>query len=304
MGQGELDFPKQQERVLVINNVENISRSISVKETPHGVLVKEVIVVQTAGESKVILNSLMALGIIFVGMQIVSFFWKKLHRDSFYSVSGGVLLFFPLATAVLSRSWRFVCFWLIFCPIYGMFVAQVVLQRRPGLITTNIYRRYRRIFQASTALSFIGYVLVAYGFFKRDRESYVRGIFLLTYVMYFTLIIRTGFSFIRYKSGASMIPVNIGHKKNGCPMCGEEIEEKKRAVLECQESFHLECLKNWKIFGKKNTCPSCRKLVDLEHVEMNLWEKNEHVFTQVLDFADNLILTYAVTQGAMFLFDF
>ncbi|OAG31635.1 RING finger protein 121 [Nematocida displodere] len=290
-----------QERTIVLSNVRKITRHSNVQKTEDGVLVQEILVVEVDGGEGNLLNSLMALCIVFVGVQICAFLWKRVHKKSFSVLSTLILLFFPLVTAVLSLSWVFVGAWAVVALGHMAAFGDIFLGRRPRMLTTNVYAIYRKIFRVSLALSGVGYFMVAYGFFRGVAMLYRKGVFLLMYVLYYTLVVRIGLDFVSYKASGTILPSKTAKKEGICPMCGEgEKAGNKMVHLSCKETIHEECLKNWKILGKKDTCPSCKEKVDLSFIPMNPWQRNEYVFTQFLDFASNLILAYAATQGVVF----
>ena len=49
-------------------------------------------------------------------------------------------------------------------------------------------------------------------------------------------------------------------EKVDCAICLEELKENNKIILECNHSFHLECIKEW--FKNNNTCPFCRRIVN------------------------------------------
>ncbi|KAH9386379.1 RING finger protein 121/175 [Nematocida major] len=261
------------------------------------IVVREIIVVNGENTGAEVVNSLIALGIVFVGTQIVSSLWKRYHPKSFGIVSVATLLLFPLFMGVLARSYFFICAWLFVAFVHLVVFQDVFMGRRPKLLTTNVYNVYRVIFQASLVASIAGYLMVAYGFFKRSPGVYSRGMSSLLYTLYFTLITRTCLDIVSDRTSGAILPSKAAKTQSTqCPMCQESLGSKK-ITLECRESFHIDCIKNWKILGKKDTCPSCKEKVDLGSVEMNPWQKNEYLFTKFLDFTGNLILAYAVIQG-------
>lgn len=263
------------------------------------IIVREVIVVDS-GDGDVI-NSFIALAIVFVGTQIISSVWKRYHTKSFSIVSVSTLLLFPLITAILAKSYLFVSVWAFVAFVHTLAFKDVLLGRRPKVLSTNVYNVYRIVFQISLTLSMLGYIMVAFGFFKGIPWMYRDGIYGLTYMLYFTLIIRTFLDIISERASGTVLPSKAA-KTDGkeCPMCQKEINPSDKIILECKESFHKDCLRNWKILGKKDICPSCKERIDMSNIEMNPWQKNEYLFTKFLDFTGNLILSYAVIQGIIF----
>ncbi|KAI5159137.1 RING finger protein 121/175 [Nematocida ausubeli] len=261
------------------------------------IVVKEVIVVTVDNGSASALSSLIALAIVFVGTQIIASVWKKYHPKSFNVVNVATLIFFPFVAGLLSKSYLFISIWAAI--VFTHFVAfkDIFMGRRPRLLTTNVYNIYRVIFQCSLVVSIIGYLMVAFGFFRQIRWMYMGGVRCLMFVLYFTLIIRIGLDIVSSRASGTILPSKAAKTQgNVCPLCQMEIVDKKM-TLACKESFHVNCIKNWKILGKKDTCPSCKEKVDLSEIEMNPWQKNEYLFTKFLDFTGNLIFAYAVIQG-------
>ncbi|KAI5186308.1 RING finger protein 121/175 [Nematocida homosporus] len=289
-----------EEAPIVIRNVRGVTRRTNVQEIDEGLLVQELLVVEVDRGEGAMLNSLVALAIVFVAVHIVSFLWKKYYTRSFLVCSTVVLLFFPLVTAVVSRSFVFVGLWAALALVHLVGYKEIWLGRRPKIIGTNIYRVYRHAFRLSILLSSIGYGLLAYGFFFGPMNYAGRGVLLLMYVLYFTLVSRIGLEYVSYRAAGTILPSKSVKKAGVCPLCSEA--QGKLIALSCKETFHEECLKNWKILGKKDTCPSCKERVDLSEISMNPIQKNEYFFTQFLDFTGNLILAYAVTQGLVFFF--
>lgn len=263
------------------------------------IVIREVVIVHSDNTDGV--SSLVALAIVFVGTQIVSSLWKRYHSRSFTFVSISTLMFFPLVSGIVARSYLFVSIWAAIAFIHTVGFKDVLLGRRPKILSTNVYNIYRRVFQISLFLSMGGYTMVSVGFFKGVAWMYRGGLLGLMYILYFTLIIRTCLDIISERASGSILPSKVA-KIDGkeCPMCQKEIAADEKIVLECKEAFHKDCLKNWKILGKKDVCPSCKERVDMTRIEMNPWQKNEYLFTKFLDFTSNLILSYAVIQGIVF----
>ncbi|KAI5188820.1 RING finger protein 121/175 [Nematocida minor] len=261
------------------------------------IVIREVVVVSVGDDGANVINSIIALAIVFVGTQIASALWKRYHKKSFAAVSVSTLLFFPFVTGILARSYVFIAIWLAIAFVHLVVFRDVLVGRRPKVLTTNVYNVYRVVFQASLIFSTISYILVAYGFFKEKKNMYKGGVVSLLYILYFTLIIRTCLDIISERASGTILPSKAAKiKGNICPMCQSEMNG-DTITLGCKETFHKNCLKNWKILGKKDTCPSCKEKVNLSEIEMNPWQKNEYLFTKFLDFTGNLILAYAVIQG-------
>lgn len=285
--------------VIAVPNVKRVSTRISMHSIDNGVVVQEVVIVEVDRGEGAILNSIIALAIVVIGMYIISFFWKKYSKRTYTLASTAILLFFPLASSLVARSKIFPFVWLVVALLHLIFHGDIILGRRPQIVGTNIYVAYRYIFQTSISLFGIGYVLLAYGFFWQKRFLCAKGVLLLMYVLYYSLICRMGLDFISYRAAGTILP-SRGIKNSGeCPLCKKKTDS-PQIELSCGETFHLSCIKNWKILGKKDTCPSCRERVDLSAVVMNPWQKNEYFFTQFLDFTGHLILSYAVAQGLIF----
>ncbi|KAI5192725.1 RING finger protein 121/175 [Nematocida sp. AWRm77] len=305
--------PNEEVVPVVIRNVRNVIKRTSVHQMEDGVLVKELVVVEVDGGEGLVLQSFIALGIVFVGVQILAYVWKRFSSKTFTVASHCTLLLFPLATALVSRSWVFTCAWGLVAGVHCALFWDIFLGRRPQGISTRLYAGYRKVFKASMLLSLGAYVAIAYGFFTATGGVYRRGMYLAMYTLYFTLVTRICLNFISYRASGTILP-SVSAKAQGsvCKMCSQDSEglEKgghgghggKRVQLKCGESFHEECLQNWKILGKKDVCPSCREKADLSVVPMSSWQRNEYVFTQILNFAENMILAYAVTQGIVFFF--
>ncbi|KAI5171767.1 RING finger protein 121/175 [Nematocida sp. LUAm3] len=299
-----------EQKAVVIDNVIGMHSETTVHSLgDKGIIVQKLVVVEVDRGERALLSGIFALCIIFVAIHIVSFLWKKYNKKSFYVASTLVLLFFPLLMGIIARANGFILVWILVIFAHLIIYRDILLGRRPRSLHTNVYRVYRHIFRGSLLLSGLGYLMVVYGFFFSKVYFTFRGILLLMYVLYFTLIVRAGLEYISYKASGTILPSKMLKKESGiCPLCQTSVDIRntqtdKAIVLDCKEAFHEDCLKNWKILAnKKDTCPSCRERVDLSGVIMNPWQKNEYFFTQFLDFTNNLILAYAVTQGLVLLF--
>lgn len=302
-GKGGIKKPgperNDREKPIIISNVKKVSTRVSMQPMGDGILVQELVVVEVDGGEAAILSSLVALCIVFVGMYIVSFFWKRFSKRTYTVSSTAILLLFPLISAIVGGSIMFPAVWVAVLLFHFLFHREILLGRRPRIVGTNIYIVYRHIFQTSIFLFAVGYIVLAYGFFMQKNVLCIKGLFLLMYVMYFSLVCRMGLDFISYRSAGSILPSHGTKKPGECPLCNKRTDG-PQIELSCRETFHVECIKNWKILGKKDTCPSCREKVDLSGVAINPWQKNEYFFTQFLDFTGHLILSYAVTQGLFF----
>ncbi|OAG30504.1 RING finger protein 121 [Nematocida sp. ERTm5] len=261
------------------------------------IVVKEVIVIKVDDGSSTAVNSIIMLAIVFVGTQILASVWKKYHSKSFNVVNISTLVWFPFITGLLSKSYFFISVWLLIAFAHLVAFKDVFMGRRPKVLSTNVYNIYRAIFQCSLIISILGYLMVAVGFFKENRKLYSGGVRCLMFVLYYSLIIRIGLDIVSERASGTILPSKTAKTQgNLCPMCQQELTGKK-ITLGCKESFHINCIKNWKILGKKDFCPSCKERVDLSEIEMNPWQKNEYLFTKFLDFTGNLISAYAVVQG-------
>ncbi|KAI5180988.1 RING finger protein 121/175 [Nematocida sp. AWRm80] len=295
------DYPEST-KPIIVRNLKGITKQVAITDTEEGKIVQELIIVEVDSGDSAVISSLIALAIVFVGVQILAYVWKKAHKGSFQIVSTLTLLIFPMLTALITRAYMFITVWLIVILVHLVVFRDIFLGRRPKMLTTNIYEVYRSIFKVSICSSLIGYLMIAIGFFKGPTKLYSKGIILLMYSLYYTLIIRTGLDFISQRSAGTILPSKKTVSNGVCPLCRED-KGGKKITLSCNETFHETCIKSWKILGKTDTCPSCKEKVDLSNVAMNPWQKNEYIFTKFLDFTSNLILAYAVTQGLVFFFN-
>lgn len=282
-------------------NVRGVNTFSHIVQQNGAAVVERIVVVQVDRGEGAFIQTIIALAIVFVAVQIASVIWMRYHEKSFSAVSTLVFLLFPFISAVTAGAWMFAAVWVAVALGHLIFFGTVFFGRRPTLLTMNIYLIYRSIFRCSIYLSGAGYIMLAIGFFKQKLALYRIGVLVLTYVLYFTIVVRTGMNYLSGKANRSVLPTKrtVKTEPEVCPWC-RKANDKECIALECKEVFHQACIKSWKIIGKRDTCPSCREEVSLSGVSMTPWEKKEYLFSQFLEFTKNLLLSYAATQCVIF----
>ncbi|OLY84936.1 RING finger protein 175 [Smittium mucronatum] len=66
-------------------------------------------------------------------------------------------------------------------------------------------------------------------------------------------------------------------------------------TLNCGHKFHNGCIRGWCLIGKRDICPYCHEKVDLKHLMMNHWDKQQKIYLSVLDFFRYVIAWQPVT---------
>jgi RING finger protein 121/175 len=283
---------------IVINNVQSVQRGVYVDHTERGTpFFHEIYIVKTGPTLEDVFYMLTAMGIFFVFVQIICAIWKHFHRKSYRATSSLVLLFLPFYMAVSGGRYVFLSLWALFfflnTTILG--ISMGVVKRIPSVYSIDIYRVFSNIFKATFLGSISGYSLLFYGYFWANEFCYGIGIPMITYSLYFALLGRNAIEQARESTGRGVLPF-VNAKDDGvCGKCQKKVDAENVYRLQCNHRFHKECLKDWCIFGKKNTCPvfSCREQVDLSGIPMNPWQRNKYFFTQFLDFLGNVIISYA-----------
>ena len=74
------------------------------------------------------------------------------------------------------------------------------------------------------------------------------------------------------------------------PAVGASEHDERVVQLNCRHFFHEICIRGWCMIGKKDTCPYCKEKVDLRRMFKNPWEKQQHLYTQALDFMRNSLV--------------
>lgn len=291
------DMPGTGRPVLVIENVVRVQREVFLDQTETGVpFVHEVILVDRAPSAGDVFPLLMFFVILVVLVQLASYLWKSVHKKSFAVVSSAVLVLVPLFVAISNGSYLFILLWALFFATHSFLLRFLVTRRYSSFASMNIYRFYRLIFRITFVGSMLGFFMLSYGFFRNSAGIYGAGVPLLFYSLYFSLLGRNFINYIGDKITQDVLPSVSVKKESACGVCAENVsdaeDDKSTYVLRCNHKFHLDCLKGWRIVGKRDICPTCKERVDLEDVPMNPWQRNEYFFTQFLDLVGNIILSY------------
>lgn len=76
-----------------------------------------------------------------------------------------------------------------------------------------------------------------------------------------------------------------------CMICTKVFDNSEMIhTLICNHSFHEQCIKGWCMIAKKNSCPYCKKGVDLERIPKDIWYKTETWFYPLINTFRNFIV--------------
>lgn len=69
-----------------------------------------------------------------------------------------------------------------------------------------------------------------------------------------------------------------------CMICTKVFDGKELVhTLLCKHSFHENCIKGWCMIAKKNSCPYCKKGVDLDSIPKDIWYQSEIWFYPLIN---------------------
>ena len=235
--------------------------------------------------------------------QMVITLWKKYHPRS-YNISTLLGLWLvPFLMALYNAYYRFVLFWVAWS-IINSYIVKLSLESPMNSSTPKIvYSWYAWVYRGSYLLVAVGYCIViiaifhislALGFVKDvDEEASVfeTGIVIMFYGLYFGTLGRDFVDRLADRMATSMgYYSRTGFPKkhlreNTCAICGDSTKssDEKLHQLECNHTYHEQCIRGWTIIGKKDVCPYCKEKVNLNAFKKNPWEITEQLYLNLLD---------------------
>jgi len=72
-----------------------------------------------------------------------------------------------------------------------------------------------------------------------------------------------------------------GFPFNLCSFANAKQDEKIQ--INCKHTFHGFCIRGWIMIGKRDVCPVCKEKVNLKGIFANPWQKQDRMWSQLLD---------------------
>lgn len=221
---------------------------------------------------------------------------KKTSRSMYDKLIFALLLLSPLLYFLISHDIIFIIFWL--CYILTMGRIYKTINNKPIKKETprKIYKFFKLLFiltnlgifmtQSLTIMSFFFFPSKIGKFFLSLLFNLYFGILSREMIFFFseTMAFNTGYY---SKEG---IPTK-NNNNSICMICTKVFDNSEMIhTLICNHSFHEQCIKGWCMIAKKNSCPYCKKGVDLERIPKDIWYKTETWFYPLINTFRNFIV--------------
>lgn len=90
-------------------------------------------------------------------------------------------------------------------------------------------------------------------------------------------------------------------EENECPICYDNIkrDESQCQLIGCKHYFHKDCIKKW-LSMKKDTCPSCRRVIDKNQASTIMGKRKRKVKTTVNAPTRSFMLVGHTDEGSLY----
>ncbi len=244
-------------------------------------------------------------------VQFLLAIWKKLHGASYKILQVFLVLSFPFFLFYFTGDYIILGFWMFYICLIVFCMMKIHMSHMTYKIPKRIFKIFKNIFFITNIAMLLGHLFIFLSFF----------VFIST--------VKYSFRFFIYSVYISVLSreiiLNLSHimvsksgyfSKEGCPsisdttglcmICTENFSEKHSIIsLQCNHSYHEECIRGWSIIGQNNFCPYCKNGIDKAFFKLDFWDKIDLPFKPLMNFVRSsilfliilcLYLTYSATR--------
>ncbi|KAK6089306.1 hypothetical protein P3W45_001714 [Vairimorpha bombi] len=229
-------------------------------------------------------------------IQSICMIIKKTCRK-FYDRMVFVILFIcPPSFFLFSGKILFPFIWLT----YAIFMIFIYYKINKKPLQKDMPRKTFDIFKSLFIITNIGIfifqtlTIISFMFFP---QAAVDNFLYLMIFVYFGLLSREVIFFLSETMASNTgfySKEGVPSRKNNnslCMICTKIFDNTELVhTLICNHSFHETCIKGWCIIAKKNSCPHCKKGVDLSTIPKDLWYRTEVWFYPLINTLRNFIV--------------
>lgn len=252
-------------------------------------VVQRVIVLEREPTLLDMIPKMVLLGIYALVIQTFFSMWKRIHNRSYNICVFLILLLFPPLFFAHVHLYVLPVCWLAFCAFMLLNAVKVMGMRRNKDAMREVYAVFKVLFIVSNAGIFLGQAATVLLFYL--AAGYLKySIPFLLFFLYFGLLSREIIFFLSEMMAASTgfyskegVP-GKGNNNTLCMICTKTFDGAEEIhTLQCNHSFHEECIKGWCLLGKKSFCPYCKKKVESASLPVELWHKTEVWFFPLIN---------------------
>ncbi|KAI8923819.1 hypothetical protein BC831DRAFT_469002 [Entophlyctis helioformis] len=245
------------------------------------------------------------MALIMMGSLLVSqigiMLWKKYHVRSYNVATLLGLWIVPMLMGLNAGNYRYVIFWFVFSAVNTYIVTLALESPMKSTTPKLVYRWYSWVTHVSYLVGIAGGVVMFLAMFhipgifgvslEGEAGVFEFGIIVLFYGLYFGTL---GRDFVDRL--ADRMAMAMGYysrtgfprkhlRDHMCAICGESTIKSNEPIhtLNCNHTYHEQCIRGWTIIGKKDSCPYCKEKVDLNDFKKNPWDTTQQMYLGLLD---------------------
>ncbi|EEQ83061.1 hypothetical protein NCER_100150 [Vairimorpha ceranae BRL01] len=229
-------------------------------------------------------------------LQTICMILKKVSKKTYDLLIFSVLFFTPPLILLFFKTYTFLFIWIAFSS--PMVLLYLKIKKKP--VDKDLPRKVFNIFKILFMITNLGVFL--FQFCTIMTFLFLPSVFLIFFLcflvfLYFAVLSRE----IVYFFSEAMATNTGFYSKEGvpnrnnndtlCMICTKAFDNTEPIhTLICSHSFHENCIKGWCMIAKKNSCPYCKKGVDLETIPKDIWYKSEIWFYPLINTTRGLIV--------------
>ncbi|KAI5170102.1 RING finger protein 121/175 [Pancytospora epiphaga] len=233
-------------------------------------------------------------------VQMILSYWQKIHRKSHNIFQFIMVLIFPPLIMLYLSDHLFLLIWVVLLLFILYCLKKIIFTSMNSEMPREVFQTFKHIFFYTNLFIIAGQFSFAFSFiFCNSLLS--KSLRLLFYSLYIAVLSREVIFNLSHVMAAKTgyfskegIP-GVKESASSCMICTAGLSGSSQIVtLNCNHSFHEDCIRGWCLIGQNKFCPYCKKGVDNTFFTQELWEKTEMPFKPLMNFLRSFISFFIV----------